>query len=833
MKKPKLLLGIMAIAMIFSVFGFQEVKAEQYKGQAIWPSEHIDGIYIKKIKADGSGKYQQAQFIRRSEDNKFVYCLQPFVDINNNNVYNVTREDYATILGLSEEQWQRAALLAYYGYGYGNHTGHKWYSITQVLIWRTVEPTSTIYFTDTLNGNRNDSIFAEEIAELESLVARHKTKPSFTINSNTINIGSTLTLNDNNNVLSDYSVASSNNLGVSKNGNQLTIKANGIGNGTITLRKTSNLYDSDPVLYYATGTQNVFRVGNVDPISMSFNLEVLGGKVTIHKLDRDSGEPTPSGEASLENAKYGIFDTAGTQIATINTRADGTIQSDYLPYVGKYTIRELEQSLGYELDKTEYPFEITADNLFPNVTVYEQVIKRPIVIRKYYANGETGVLEPEENIVFKFYDRNNKMVVSVKTDKDGYATLNLPYGTYRGVQITTSNGHEKVEDFIITINEKSPEVIKLSFSNAPIKARLKVVKIDEETQNIISRGNIKFKILNVDTNEYVCQTIAYPTAQTVCEYETNKDGIFYTPFELETGTYKLEEIDQKLDGYLWNQESEEFSIDEKSDFTTDEELGVIFEVKFPNKQVKGKIEINKTGESLIIKDGSYKYEKILLEDVEFEIKALENIIVGGKTYYKKGDIVGIIKSDKNGYASLDELPLGKYVLSEKKTDDKHILDETEYEFELTYKDQYTAKVVKSFEINNQYKKGILEFTKTDLVDGTPIPGVEIKIFTENDEEIFTGITNEEGKITITNLPVNTKMYIIETQAADNYQLTDEKIFFEILENGEVVKATMTNERVIVEVPNTGLDESYVVEIIGGLLIVCGIGALIYVKKKRK
>ena len=61
-----------------------EVKAENYTGQAIWPSEYISNIYIKKDRSDGYSKYQQARFIRRSEDNKFVYCLQPFVDIDNN-----------------------------------------------------------------------------------------------------------------------------------------------------------------------------------------------------------------------------------------------------------------------------------------------------------------------------------------------------------------------------------------------------------------------------------------------------------------------------------------------------------------------------------------------------------------------------------------------------------------------------------------------------------------------------------------------------------------------------------------------------------------------------
>ena len=794
----------LALLLLVSAFfvGNNNVHAEQYTGQAIWPSEYINNVFVKKIKPDGTGKYQQARFIRRSEDNKFVYCLQPFIEIDNNYMYNVTRQDYEKILGLSREQWKKTALLAYYGYGYNqdgyNHSDQKWYYVTQVLIWRTVEPTANIYFTNGLNGERNDSLFANEIAELENLVENHKKTPSFNVNNNTMNVGSTINLNDNNGVLSKYDITSSNNLSVSKSGNTLSIKANSIGNGTITFTKHSNLYDSDPVLYYTDGSQNVFRVGNVDPTTTLLNLKIIGGKVTIKKVDRDSGNSIASGEATLLDAKYGIFDNNGNQVATLTTKSDGTVQSDYLPYIGKYTIRELVASKGYELDKTEYSFEISENNLYPNVTVYEQVIKRQIIIRKYLANGETGKLTPEQNIVFKFYDRNNKEVASVKTDKDGYATLNLPYGTYKGKQITTTSGHEKVEDFSVTIDENSPEIIKLSFTNAPIKARLKVVKIDSETKKVITRSNIKFKIFNVDKNEYVCQTIAYPNAKTICEFETDKNGIFYSPFELNAGRYRLEEVDQKLDGYLWNKESKEFVIGDDSDFQYNDMLGVIFEVQFENKQVKGKLEIKKNGETLVIKDGNYKYEKTPLADVEFEIRAAEDIIIGGKQYYKKGDIVSIIKTDKNGMASLDNLPLGKYILSEKKTNENLVLDDKEYEFELKYKDQYTETIIKSFEFDNQYKKGTLDFKKTDISTGKEIPNTKIEIYyidkDNNRKLVFTGITDKDGKIKISNLFVG-KFVIIETDAATGYKLSDEEVTFEIKENGEIVRAKMTNEKI--------------------------------------
>ena len=173
--------ALFGMLFLLSIVGIKEVHAETYTGQAIWPSEYISNIYLKKVKPDGYTKYQQARFIRRSEDNQFVYCLQPYIDIDNNlPYYDVIREDYEKVLGFSESQWDRISLLAYYGYGYGNHTDQKWYVITQVMIWRTTNPESDIYFTDTLNGSRVNK-FDGEIAELESLVSNHYKRPSLSL----------------------------------------------------------------------------------------------------------------------------------------------------------------------------------------------------------------------------------------------------------------------------------------------------------------------------------------------------------------------------------------------------------------------------------------------------------------------------------------------------------------------------------------------------------------------------------------------------------------------------------------------------------------------------
>src|SRR5574344_855166 len=104
MNKTKTLYALIGILFFTIFFGITKVNAEEYKGQAIWPSEKIANIYIRKYREDGYIKYQQGSFIRRSEDNKFVYCLQPSTDIDNNlPYYDVIREVYGRVLNFSEE----------------------------------------------------------------------------------------------------------------------------------------------------------------------------------------------------------------------------------------------------------------------------------------------------------------------------------------------------------------------------------------------------------------------------------------------------------------------------------------------------------------------------------------------------------------------------------------------------------------------------------------------------------------------------------------------------------------------------------------------------------
>ena len=128
--------------------------------------------------------------------------------------------------------------------------------------------------------------------------------------------------------------------------------------------------------------------------------------------------------------------------------------------------------------------------------------------------------------------------------------------------------------------------------------------------------------------------------------------------------------------------------------------------------------------------------------------------------------------------------------------------------------------------------GTLEFTKTDVSTSEVLPNTLIEIYNEKDELIFSGRTDENGKITIPEIRYG-KYYIVEKEAPEGYTLNPNKMYFEILEDGKVVKATMTDEKIVVEVPNTNKNDNLVLGMIS--LISLGLGCAIYgtIKSKKR
>lgn len=851
---------LMSMLFLFAIFNTIHVKAEETTDTKVVPAEFIPNIFMRKERPNGYKKYQQARFIRQSSDNHFIYCLQPYADIKENAQYKIEMKDYISVLNLTMEQWHRISLLAYYGYDYNengyNHSANKWYVITQLLIWRTVEPDDVMYFTDTLNGKKVKDKFADEIAELETLVANHDLTPNFNTKDINVNLGETIKLTDKNEVLKNFEIDDIKNAIASINENNLTITPTAVGNVEISFVKKATNYEMPPIVYFSDHSQNALKPGYYDPVYSQFSIKIIAGSIEIHKLDKDTNSSNAQGNAVLEGAVYEIFDTDYNLITTLVTDKNGYAKTDKILSLNKeYILKEKKASNGYLLDTEEHRFTLNDENLDISINVYEKVIERKVKIFKVLGSNKTGVLTPEPNINFEIYLKNCNsnqstnligidvdthtgvnpycLITTITTDKNGYASVTLPYGTYIFRQLNTTSNYEKVQDFEIIIDENVEDEITKVLSDTIVKGKLKLIKVDADSNKVIVKDGIKFKIKNTDTNEYVCQEISYPTKKNICTFETT-DGYFITPDNLEIGNYQIEEVeDQNIDGYIINKLPIAFSVNENSDFKYDGN-DTILEIVFNNKQVKGELNISKIGEKFILDNGKFKYEEIKLNDVSFDLYADGDLYSqDGNLIYKDKEIITSFKTI-DGFYKIENLYLGNYCLVETETALGHVLNDKPYCFKLEFKDSKTPIVSLNYTIKNFISKGNVEITKTDISNSNALPNALIEIYNVDNELIFSGYTDSNGKIVVENLPIG-KYKFIEKEAPSGYILNSEEHFFEIKENGEIVKSYLTNEKEPEEtfdVPKTSVADSKIIDVITITLVIAGIGFVIYDKKKK-
>lgn len=570
------------------------------------------------------------------------------------------------------------------------------------------------------------------------------------------------------------------------------------GNYYLKELKSSMGYKLDSNKYYFDINSNSKNV-HVDVFE-----EIIKGKIKITKQDSETNTCKPLGEGILSGAKYQIIDINNNVVDTITINNDCTSTSKELPY-GKYKVKEIEASKGYKIDTNIYDVSIDSDNLEINVISKEDIIKNRISILKQYdyVEGNSMFVNAEVNIIFEIYDSNNFKYDTIITDKNGYALVDLPYGTWRFHQKNVVNGYQKIHDFYVNVDDNSPLKHYYNILNNKIAAYLKLVKKDSTTGNVIKLSGTKFKILNMDTNEYVSQYVGGKLLDT---FETDENGIMTTYLKLEAGNYKVKEIEAPK-GYLLNDEGVIFSINDNAEFEYTS-YGTFVTVEYMNDPVMGQLKIKKYGELFKIKDDNYSFDKMPLSLVKFNIYASEDIISpdGTTIYYRKGTRVDRLTTNEDGYVISKKLPLGKYYLVETKTNSNYILNKEKYYFELKETDATTPIVLEYYEAINYLRNGNLEIIKKDADNGKVVPNTKIEIYTENDELIYTGMTNEDGKIILNKLPIG-KYYIIETVASEGYRINSEKVYFEIKRNNQNVKVTLKNEKIKSKVIIHKVDES--------------------------
>ena len=582
--------------------------------------------------------------------------------------------------------------------------------------------------------------------------------------------------------------------------------------------------------------------------SHTFTNKRVNATIDLVKEDSETGN-SAQGDAVFEGAIYGLYaredinhpdGRSGVlykkdeQVATLTTDKEGKASVSNL-YLGKYYLKEITPPVGYLLDEEEHDVNCNyegdqVETVKRNTVSKEDVIKQPFQLIKAVDNDKTDAdllkgagfsaylissLTVKDDGSYDFTNATPIVLTEdgkteMFTDERGYAcSIPIPYGRYIVRETTTPHNFMPVDDFIVTVTENSstPQVWRVLLDDE-FKAKLKIVKQDDETKQPVLLANTEFKVYDLDAKKYVEQVTTYPNTVVHKSYFTDENGYLILPESLKCGNYRIEEVSAP-DGYTQNTQYVEIKVDKNTAYQMDSVSGdAIITVTYENHPVKGKLVIHKSGETFKSFKKDFVYEETSLEGAEFEIYAAEDIFTPdhqvdeqGKRHviYAKDTLVKTVTTDKNGEAVIKDLPLGKYRVKETKAPAGFVLNPDSQEVSFIYKDQNTPEIEEKLEFSNERQKIELGVEKQDAETGKALKGATFGLY--NKEAISSGdkvvvkadtllqeiTSNEKGKAAFTlDLPLG-RYYVKELQAPAGYVSSDEILEFDATYQGQDVK----------------------------------------------
>ena len=491
-------------------------------------------------------------------------------------------------------------------------------------------------------------------------------------------------------------------------------------------------------------------------------------KLTVVNLPHEKGvavlKEDPDG-TRLKGAEFALYGEDDTEIRRVTTDKAGVALFTGLN-PGSYYIKETKAPAGYKpLDK-RFGFIIDAngdlrgdgfsgDGLY-TLTVENSPLEYGFQVKKVSANDEKLVLPGAE-----FRILGGGLDERYTTGADGLKKLiTLPIGEYtltemkapEGYVINGAGRHISVrEDGIYLDGDKLGEGATITVRNAPVNFKLRLVKVDADTNQPLA--NVAFILKGKDGGTHSLITGSNGTTDTI---------------SLAPGKYTLSEV-AAAEGYAIPLNGWGFTVTEgtvqqvtntsevaKWDFT-----GGLLTLTLKNSRIYGGLTIEKTDG----KDGS------ALAGAEFTVAGSDGtpltfIKNNGRYEAATGEgASSTIATDANGKAYITGLKFGNYAVTETKAPEGYVLKGDRHSIAISR--QQTEVTLRLKNDKAMYKVTAIKQDAGE--NGKLLVGAEFTLYSAEGAVVAKAVTGYDGTA-VFEVPEG-KYKLVETRAPAGYQLS--------------------------------------------------------------
>lgn len=698
----------------------------------------------------------------------------------------ILAEGFHETNSLDKSDWGNTQSIGYKG-NYANETA-KWL-VTQYLIWAAeknyITKHSNTSWTwksqvdtdlETIAKNAyNPTVVRSYYAEVKAKLLNAYTIPSFASSSSssfstTIKMywdGSkyTATVTDSKSVAAYYTYTC-NGITFTKNGNKLTISTTKEYPSGVVATGSRTIGDDSNLAWWKCTDSSIQLIatplGKTKTVRSYLKVQTVTPFYSIYLKKSSSNTSITNGDSgySLAGAVYKIYNSSGTEVASITTDSSGKGSSSAKLKNGTYTAVESKAPPGYALDTTRHTVRI--NNADATLNVSDVPLIKTVTLTK--TSADVSITNGNSNYslagaVYNVYVANgdpnhdyskDTVVATFTTGANGKAVLSRtlkPNTRYAIKERTAPKGYvldKEVHTFFLTYDSNTMDVV-----DDPTKIRLTVRKKDSETNASTAQGNAslegaQYKISYTNGGKKIEEVITTNAAGSAT-LRGLPIGVTVTVQEITAPAgYKL---DSRVHTYVTTTKTEKIEYDlEPEDFTED-----VF---------KGHIQITKQIE-------------MLGADAQLEQGAEYQVYLKSAGSYNaaKDTERDYLVTGADGKATTKDLPYGTYTLHQVKGVPGREFKDLDVD---VHENGKTYEVT----LTNELKYAPLKIVKTSE-DGN-VAGFTFKVTRLADGYSKTYTTNAAGEIITDQMPVYvdadaTQLYeykVEEINVPDKYRTPD-------------------------------------------------------------